>query len=180
MEKQAKITIEHPCPMMWLHMKKTTDSNRVCGSCTKEVVDFTKSSKEDIVEAIDKNPNICGKFRHGQLDISPLKNKGWSYITRFILLSIISVIGLHVKPVQAQNIQQYYREKILINKPFNSVHSKNRKSRYLRANEYKLKKEQIHRNRRVKGIIRKRRYPLMKRPIFSRTHTWIGCPSNLW
>lgn len=69
MENKFKITIPKPCNEDWNEMSPT-EKGRFCDVCTKEVVDFTNKTSEEIqkyfVEKKDKK--VCGRFKNEQLD----------------------------------------------------------------------------------------------------------------
>lgn len=69
MEKNAKLRINNPCSENWDAMKLGINS-RHCTSCNKSVVDFTKKSKKEIFEYLNKNQSasICGRVRSNHLD----------------------------------------------------------------------------------------------------------------
>jgi hypothetical protein len=60
-------------------------------ACQKQVIDFTKASDREIVQALQQDKNLCGKFRNTQLDrelVIPKKKKGYSVLAGFTLLSL--------------------------------------------------------------------------------------------
>lgn len=66
---KIKPTIKTPCPANWDKMKIGVNS-RYCGNCEKYVVDFTKKSREEILEYLILNhqSKTCGHFFRHQLD----------------------------------------------------------------------------------------------------------------
>lgn len=44
------------------------DKGRFCGSCQKNVVDFTRSSDREIASVLTTGENVCGRFRSDQLE----------------------------------------------------------------------------------------------------------------
>ncbi|MFT5921243.1 MAG: hypothetical protein ACI8TS_000571 [Flavobacteriales bacterium] len=64
----VKITIENPCGEDISQMKPT-QRGRFCGSCERDLVDFTKLNDRDIQKVIHQtNGDVCGWFRPDQLD----------------------------------------------------------------------------------------------------------------
>ncbi|MBO9702992.1 MAG: energy transducer TonB [Sporocytophaga sp.] len=63
--------IENPCHEEWENMKIGVDS-RFCNHCTKNVIDFTGRTRDEILEYIlvNYNKNICGRFYSRQLDFN--------------------------------------------------------------------------------------------------------------
>ncbi len=43
------------------------DKGRFCGSCQKNVIDFTRSSDREIAAYFKQNDNVCGRFNNSQL-----------------------------------------------------------------------------------------------------------------
>ncbi len=69
MKTNYKITIPTPCHEDWNQMTSTT-TGRFCGSCTKNVVDFTAMMPTEIQQyfTANKSQNICGRFKNEQLE----------------------------------------------------------------------------------------------------------------
>lgn len=67
MERKYKITIPEPCHEDWNKMTPN-DNDRFCGSCSKNVVDFTNMLPNEIQMYFQKHNNICGRFKKSQLD----------------------------------------------------------------------------------------------------------------
>lgn len=66
-----KINIPQPCTENWKQMELGINS-RHCSACSKNVIDFTKQSREDIYKTLLKQTTetVCGRFRSAQLDFS--------------------------------------------------------------------------------------------------------------
>jgi len=67
MKKAIKLTIAAPCHENWDKMSKV-EQGKHCQVCSKNVVDFTDKSDEEIYKYVTKNNNICGRFKETQLD----------------------------------------------------------------------------------------------------------------
>lgn len=67
MKKTIKLSIPEPCHEDWGKMT-ATEKGKHCQVCSKEVVDFTHKTDEDIVAHVMKNKNICGRFIPSQID----------------------------------------------------------------------------------------------------------------
>lgn len=62
------IKIENPCQENWDRMHSNIDG-KFCGSCQKNVIDFTSKTSREIAQIInDKQGNICGRFTSNQLN----------------------------------------------------------------------------------------------------------------
>lgn len=66
-----KAQIAEPCSENWETMKIGLHS-RFCENCKKDVVDFTKKNRQQILEYLLENHNrqVCGHIRPSQLDFS--------------------------------------------------------------------------------------------------------------
>lgn len=66
-----RYTIPSPCPEDWEKMKIGLTS-RFCESCTKDVMDFTKMSRQEILEYLLENQGqrTCGRILSSQLDFT--------------------------------------------------------------------------------------------------------------
>lgn len=69
MKKDLRLSIPNPCQEKWSSFT-TTAQGGFCGSCQKEVIDFTTWS-DDRIKAYFKTPpaHACGKFRGEQLKV---------------------------------------------------------------------------------------------------------------
>lgn len=67
MSLKHKITIPKPCHEDWDKMAPI-DNGRFCGSCSKNVVDFTNMLPVEIQNYFQQHNNICGRFKNSQLD----------------------------------------------------------------------------------------------------------------
>ncbi len=90
MSKRIQLTIADPCHENWDAMT-TAEKGRFCGSCQKQVIDFTGMSDSQLA-AFFKKPSTgstCGRFYGDQLDRSieiPKKRIPWvKYFFQFVL-----------------------------------------------------------------------------------------------
>ena len=62
------ITIPKPCPEKWENMSPVANGN-YCGKCSKTVIDFSKSSEEEIITFLSRKngEKVCGKVKTAQL-----------------------------------------------------------------------------------------------------------------
>lgn len=67
MKKVITITVPEPCHENWDQMTPT-EKGKFCGVCTKEVIDFSKSSDEELIKKIGKGEDLCGRFNASQLN----------------------------------------------------------------------------------------------------------------
>ncbi|WP_298514559.1 carboxypeptidase-like regulatory domain-containing protein [uncultured Kordia sp.] len=61
------VKIPEPCHEDWNKMSPT-EKGRFCKVCTKEVVDFTAKSDEEIINHFSNHGNLCGRFQTTQLN----------------------------------------------------------------------------------------------------------------
>ena len=120
MNQKIKISIDKPCSENFEKFK-STDIGGFCGSCKKEVVDFTKMNQADILDYFKKEEGTtCGHFHKSQLRTYadyevPNTNKyrlfGLVSFSLFSLLSINNSWGqkssanpkTHINPTENKN-----------------------------------------------------------------------------
>lgn len=97
MPKQIQLTIAEPCHEDWDKMTPS-EKGRFCGSCQKQVVDFTRMSNSQLAAFFRKKStgSVCGRFMEDQLDkniLVPRKRIPWiKYFFQFsIPLFLVSV-----------------------------------------------------------------------------------------
>jgi hypothetical protein len=61
------IQIPEPCHEDWNKMT-TTEKVKFCQACTKEVIDFTAKSDEEILRHFSMHESVCGRFHPSQLN----------------------------------------------------------------------------------------------------------------
>lgn len=103
MRKHIQLNIPKPCHENWDQMTPV-DKGRFCGSCQKQVVDFTTMSDEQLalffkkqVLSSSKDGSVCGRFMQDQLDRSidiPKKRIPWvKYFFQFLLPGFLMSCG---------------------------------------------------------------------------------------
>src|SRR5205809_5357435 len=82
MRKQTSLYIPKPCHEDWNKMTPT-EQGKFCGSCSKQVIDFTLMTDKQILNFLSNQPGkLCGRFDAEQLQ-RPLvetkikKKKSW-------------------------------------------------------------------------------------------------------
>lgn len=63
---EIHITIPNPCKEDWKKMT-TNAEGKFCSRCSKTVIDFTYSTKQEIYSHLLEHPNTCGRIRSPQL-----------------------------------------------------------------------------------------------------------------
>jgi len=66
-KKTITISIPEPCHENWDQMTPS-EKGKFCGVCTKEVIDFSKASDEELIKKVGNGANLCGRFKTSQLD----------------------------------------------------------------------------------------------------------------
>jgi uncharacterized protein YegP (UPF0339 family) len=90
MSKHIQLNVSTPCNENWDQMKPV-DRGRFCGSCQKQVIDFTSMSDTQLVEFFRRpsTGSVCGRFMQDQLDRSielPKKRLPWiKYFFQFAI-----------------------------------------------------------------------------------------------
>jgi len=67
MKKSITIQIPEPCHEDWAKMT-ATEKGKFCSVCTKEVIDFTSKTDEELVKILTKSKNTCGRVKKSQLN----------------------------------------------------------------------------------------------------------------
>jgi|GEM_PF-704292 len=81
MSKKLQLSIPKPCHEDW-NVMTPVEKGKFCGSCQKQVVDFSRMSDRDIAQFFKKpsTGSVCGRFMTDQLDRSidiPKKRIPW-------------------------------------------------------------------------------------------------------
>ena len=67
MKKSLTIRIPEPCNEGWDKMTPT-EKGRFCKVCTKEVIDLTQKSDEELFNLLSNSKNTCGRVKKSQLN----------------------------------------------------------------------------------------------------------------
>ena len=111
MTNKIQISIPEPCNENWLKMTPI-EKGKFCDSCQKKVYDFTSATDREIIQAYNKDQNLCGRFLNTQLDRAILLPKEKSKIWLATTSAIISFIGFGTNEAFAQgNIKVEQTEK---------------------------------------------------------------------
>ena len=105
MSKKIQLTIPKPCHENWDTMTPE-DKGRFCGSCQKQVVDFSVMSDRQIAEFFKKpsTGSVCGRFMTDQLDREiavPKKRIPW---LKYFFQITIPAFLLSLKPGSSRAI----------------------------------------------------------------------------
>ncbi len=95
MSKAIQLTVAEPCHENWDKMSPV-QQGRFCGSCQKQVVDFSVMSDRELLQFFQKpsSGSVCGRFMTGQLDRNleqPAKKLTWFRYAWQILLPALFV-----------------------------------------------------------------------------------------
>jgi CarboxypepD_reg-like domain len=105
MKKSLTVSIPKPCTESWSSFTPT-DTGGFCGSCNKNVIDFTHASEADILNFFTHKPaHACGRFRTDQLKTYPLTpgsiKPGFTLLRAGVLSLLLLLIS---KPGSAHTI----------------------------------------------------------------------------
>ena len=65
--KNIHLDIPSPCHEKWSEMTPA-EQGRFCNQCAKNVIDFTKMSDRQIIQILETNQSVCGRFHPEQLN----------------------------------------------------------------------------------------------------------------
>ena len=101
MSGKVNITIPKPCHENW-HEMTVAEKGRFCNSCQKTVYDFTHFSNRQLIQKINSESNICGRFLASQLDKDLRVPKEKSSIWIAGVSGILSFLSLGNQEIYAQ------------------------------------------------------------------------------
>lgn len=117
MKTPLQISVPTPCHENWKQMT-TVEKGRFCGACQKKVIDFTKSTDGEILQAYAKDKKLCGRFLNTQLDrelMAPHEKKSiWLASVLFGMLSLSSYKSL---AQDKENTLQTPVKHVIVGKP---------------------------------------------------------------
>ena len=105
MKKTFTLSVSNPCSEKWENFSSTSHGG-FCGSCQKEVIDFTAMSDQEIADFFAGNKiKTCGRFRNDQMKSylmlpHPTINIGFGLMKAGLLSLFLFLI---VKPSVAQS-----------------------------------------------------------------------------
>lgn len=115
MKNAIRISVEKPCSEKFENFEQTSTGG-FCGSCQKEVIDFTKMTSQEILNHFSVNSGeTCGQFKASQLKTyEPNMNNhvNINFVSRgiaimsFSLLSLCAVSNLNAQDVAIANQSQ--------------------------------------------------------------------------
>jgi CarboxypepD_reg-like domain/Secretion system C-terminal sorting domain len=115
MSKKLQLSIPTPCHENWDNMTPV-QQGKFCGSCQKQVIDFSNMSDRQVAEFFKKpsTGSVCGRFMQDQLDRNieiPKKRIPWlKYFFQFLLpaflISVKATAQGKVKITKISNVVQ--------------------------------------------------------------------------
>lgn len=101
MQKKIQLAIPKPCHEKWNSFTPTAQGG-FCGSCQKEVIDFTKWSEERL-KAHFKNPSnaSCGRFREHQLKVYTVEPNR-AFMSKWLSVGITTLALIASREASAQ------------------------------------------------------------------------------
>ncbi|WP_405248138.1 carboxypeptidase-like regulatory domain-containing protein [Cellulophaga sp. Asnod2-G02] len=107
MKNSISVSVKKPCSEKFSTFS-TTDKGGFCGSCEKEVIDFTTMSKSEILNYLCTATNsTCGRFKTSQLNDLQMTNSNvspFNFLTKSIGAMSFSLLSLcAISSVNAQD-----------------------------------------------------------------------------
>jgi hypothetical protein len=139
MDTKYKITIPKPCHEDWNKMAPN-DSGRFCGSCSKNVVDFTNMLPDEIQVYFRQHSNVCGRFKNSQLDTLTIQipNRvlySQTHYRKIFLLALFITMGTTLFSCADKNGNKQKIDKVKIVE--SSVNTKNEKTNSIKKGKTK-------------------------------------------
>lgn len=110
MKNLFKLEVNSPCQENFNEFKPT-ERGGFCKSCQKDVIDFTKMNSNQIINYIQNNKNICGKFNENQLKTYSKPSKKYSFWSG-IGLACLSLFSINTSNAQSQTNDQKSSKKL--------------------------------------------------------------------
>lgn len=126
---KVEIKIGAPCSEKWESFENR-GANRFCGSCAKEVIDFTRMSDREIQNYFRRSQSkICGRMRKNQQKVyaPPLSAFPKHLTSALIAGSALFFTGTPSMAQSKAQLEQNVRERL------NLKHSKDEKPRFVRG-----------------------------------------------
>jgi hypothetical protein len=139
----TNIKLDAPCPITLGRLENSSGFH--CSSCDREIIDFRNKSTEEIIAFLSVN-HACGIFNQDQV-ITPCFSFKNAFL--FKVLTLLAILGFHVKPVAAQTTPKGQQDTSSVNKKKISG-SENKKK--------KPEKKTWFEKRREKKMMKRRRY----------------------
>lgn len=104
-KRKLHITIPTPCHESWSEMT-ATERGAFCGSCQKEVVDFSIMTDGELLLYFSTSKAECGRFRNDQLNVDLRVSSVDNGFVRWkaILLSALSLISAQTSIAQKNQV----------------------------------------------------------------------------
>jgi len=120
MIRKAQISVPLPCHENWEAMT-AAEKGKFCGSCQKNVYDFTKSSDRIILEKLSTEKDLCGRFLDSQLNRQLIAPKEKSSLWLAAATGVITLLGFGTNEIKAQvkqpTVQTDRSNRIILGKP---------------------------------------------------------------
>jgi hypothetical protein len=100
-----QISIPEPCHENW-QLMTLTEKGRFCSACSKEVIDFSKMTDEEVLNYFTKKTteSVCGRVLPGQLDRNIAKPVTIAQKVTWYWKYLVAAVLLFTKaPAKAQN-----------------------------------------------------------------------------
>lgn len=102
MRKVIHIYIPEPCHEDWNKMS-SAEKGRHCKVCNKTVIDFTKTTDEQLVKTFEEKGNLCGRFKSTQLNREiVLARKDKNNYLSFVASSLFAFLTIVTQHANAQ------------------------------------------------------------------------------
>lgn len=124
MKNQFNLGIKTPCPENFNQFTPTQNGG-FCGSCEKEVIDFTNMNAQEIIAFFKnkKHKNTCGRFKSNQLktyENTSAQRRKVSFLSG-IGLACLALFSFSTTQAQENNNQTNQSEKVITTQNENNI-----------------------------------------------------------
>ena len=125
MKRTMQISIPKPCHEDWNKMTPV-EKGKHCAVCNKNVIDFTNYSNEQLIKHLEKEKNLCGRFKKTQLNKNiSLERKDKNSFASYVASTLFAFLSFGNFSAKAQEKPKTEQ----MNKQFVSLGISNKKTK---------------------------------------------------
>jgi hypothetical protein len=131
---RQEVKLSFYCNQDWNKMQ-LSDKGRFCQHCFKEVIDYTSFSRQEVLQKLNSEGEVCGRFKPEQIDaslIKPIEFKAKIKLFTFLSSLVFSskAIASNTNLFPGNRTEQHLRDEDTRNKQMFFYSEKNSSSEY--------------------------------------------------